>query len=337
MISRPSHAVDAYHQGVAEMTVLGLRVVLEVARLGSFSAAAVALGYTQSAVSRQVAAMEAAAGSTLFDRGARGVRATPAGEVVVRRAARVLGEVDGALLELAGLRDRLVGRLAVGAYPTAAAVLVPRAIARLVGRHPALDVELHEASSPAQLQRLRAGRLEVALVATGTGLPDHDLGGLRRDPVRIGRGPGVAVADGHPLAVRSVVDVADLADETWVVGEGAEGEPQFGAWPTLDHPRIGYRARGWPTRFGLVAAGLAVSLVPGLAADAVPRGVRWLPVRDPALVLDRTTWAVTAAAPSPAAAALVDALRAEAAGWPRADGEAAVGSGSGPGGAAVSG
>jgi DNA-binding transcriptional LysR family regulator len=310
------------------MTLVGLRVVLEVARQGSFSAAATALGYTQSAVSRQVASTEAAAGTALFERGARGVRTTAAGELVVRRAARVLGEVDGVALELAGLRDRLAGRLVVGAYPTAAAVFVPRAIARLRDRHPGLDVELLEAGSPAQLRRIRAGRLEVALVATGDGLPDHDLSGLHAVPVRTGRRAGVAVCADHRLAARPVVDAADLAAETWVVGaggEGGEGEPQFGAWPTLDQPRIGYRARSWPTRFGLVAAGLAVSVVPGVAADAVPRGVRWLPVRDPDLTLDRTTWAITADAPSAAAAAMVDALVAEAAAWAARDGDAGTG------------
>lgn len=109
--------------------------------------------------------------------------------------------------------------------------------------------------------------------------------------------------------------MSDLADQMWVVGAGGADEPQFGAWPKLDRPRISYRARGWPTRFGLVAAGLAISMVPGLAAEAVPRGVRWLPVRDPALVLDRTTWALTALDPYPAAVAAVDALRAEARSW----------------------
>ncbi len=306
------------------MTLVGLRVVLEVARSGSFTAAAAALGYTQSAVSRQVGSMEAAAGTPLFARGARGVRPTAAGDVVVARAARVLGEVDGAALELAGLRDRLAGRLAVGAYPVAAAVLVPRAVARLRGRHPALEVELSEAASPAQLRRLRASRLEVALVATGDGLPDHDLSGLRTTPVRTGRRAGVAVCATHRLAARAVVDVADLEAETWVVGAGGEAEPQFGAWPSLDRPRIGYRARSWPTRFGLVAAGLAVSMVPGVAADAVPRGVRWLPVRDPDLTLNRTAWAVTADMPSAAATAMVDALVAEAAAWAR-DADAGTG------------
>src|SRR4051812_21832147 len=97
-----THDWNAYHGRMAEMTLVGLRVVLEVARQGSFSAAAVALGYTQSAVSRQVGAMESAAGTSLFERLARGVRPTAAGEVVSRRAARILGEVDGALEEVSG-------------------------------------------------------------------------------------------------------------------------------------------------------------------------------------------------------------------------------------------
>jgi DNA-binding transcriptional LysR family regulator len=300
---------------MAELTVVGMRIVLEVARRGSFSAAAIALGYTQSAVSRQVAAMEEAAGTALFDREARGVRASLAGEVVIRRSARALEEIDGAHLELAGLRDRLAGRLIVGAYPTAAAVLVPRAIARLVRRHPGLEVELQEASSPLQLRRLRAGRIEVALVATGDGLPDHDLSGLSRTAIHTGRGLGVAVHEDHALAVRPVVDAASLIDQTWIVGVGGENEPQFGTWPTLAEPRIGYRVRSWPSRFGLVAAGLGITTVPGMAAAAVPDGVRWLPVRDPGFALNRTTWALTAPTPTPSAATMVETLRTEAHAW----------------------
>src|SRR5918992_1964782 len=164
----------AYRRVMAEMTLVGLRVVHEVARQGSFSAAALSLGYTQSAVSRQVGAMESAAGTTLFERLARGVRPTAAGQIVARRAARILGDVDGTLEEISGVRDRLAGRLVVSGFPSAAAVLLPRAIALLGQRHPDLQVELQEAASPVQLRRLRAGRIEVALVATGDVVPERD-------------------------------------------------------------------------------------------------------------------------------------------------------------------
>jgi DNA-binding transcriptional LysR family regulator len=298
---------------MAEMTLVGLRVVLEVARQGSFSAAAVSLGYTQSAVSRQVGAMESAAGTTLFERLARGVRPTAAGEVVARRAARILGEVDGALEEVSGVRDRLAGRLVVSGFPAAAAVLLPRAIALLGRRHPGLQVELQEAASPVQLRRLRSGRIEVALVATVDVVAERDLSGLRHEAVTIPRGPGIGVAVGHRLADQEVVTVADLADETWIVGSGPAGEPQFGPWPGLDRPRIGHAVRNWATRFGLVAAGLGITRVPGLAADSVPHGVRWLPVHDPITSSHGSLEIVTAESPSAAARAVVQALRMETA------------------------
>jgi DNA-binding transcriptional LysR family regulator len=297
---------------MAEMTLVGLRVVHEVARHGSFSAAAAALGYTQSAVSRQVGAMESAAGTALFERLARGVRPTAAGEVVARRAARILGEVDGALEEVSGVRDRLAGRLVVSGFPAAAAVLLPRAIALLGQRHPDLRVELQEAASPVQLRRLRAGRIEVALMATGEVVPEQDLAGLRHEAVAIPRGPGIAVAIGHRLADQDSVTVADLADETWIVGAGPAGEPQFGPWPGLDRPRVGHAVRNWPTRLGLVAAGMGITRVPGLAADSVPRGVRWLPVREPTALPPGSLEVVTAQAPSAGARAMARAVRAEA-------------------------
>lgn len=294
-----------------ELTLTGLRVTLEVAQRGSFTAAAEALGYTQSAVSRQIIATEAAVGAPLFERQARGVRPTQSGEVLLRHARHMLAHVEAAELEIAGLRDRIAGRLAVGAYPTAAAALVPRAIARLQKAHPGVTVSLWEAGSPAQLRRLRAGRIELAVVAVGEGLPDYDFTGLHVEVVRTGRGIGVAVSTDHPLASRDEVHVADLAQEAWIVGAGGEGEPQFGAWPTLESPRVAYEARGWQTRLGLVAAGLGVSVLPGLAADIVPNGVKWLRVEDPALVLRRETVMVTAADASPAARAMLQAMHDE--------------------------
>lgn len=296
---------------MAEMTLVGLRVVHEVAALGSFTAAAEALGYTQSAVSRQVAAMESAAGTTLFERGARGVVPTPTGSVLVRHAAALLAGVELARHEMAGLTDQLAGRLAMGAFPTAASVLVPRALAVLAEKHPALVVRLREASSPAQLRQLRAGRIEVAVIAVGADLPQYDLDGLRRDALLEGGRLSVAVPESHRLAAKGVLNVDDLAGEVWIAGEGADGDPQFGAWPTLVEPRIGYVVREWPTRLGLVAAGLGISLFPGLAAASAPLGIRVIPVEDPSH-LGRSTVALTLPNRTARAAALVQALRSAA-------------------------
>jgi DNA-binding transcriptional LysR family regulator len=297
--------------GMAELTLTGLRVVRAVVDTGSFTAAADLLGYTQSAVSRQVAAVEAAVGAALFVREPRGVAPSPAGEIVARRAATVLHEVDAVTADIAGLHDRLTGRVVIGAFPSAAAVLVPRALARLGRDHPGLVTELGEASTPTQLRQLRAGRIDVAVIGVGPDLPAYDLGGLRRDALFDGE-LLVAVPAGHRFAGRPRVPVTDLAREPWIVARGLRDDPQFGAWPTLDRPRVVCAVRDWPTRLGLVAAGLGLAVLPELAGPSVPAGVTTVHVDDPAW-LGRTAVAVTARDRSPAAAAAIRALQHEAA------------------------
>src|SRR4051794_32102634 len=108
----------------ADFSPSGLRVLREVAQAGSFSAAAHSLGYTQSAVSRQAAALEAVAGRPLFARSRLGVALTPAGARLLPRAIRILDELEVATRETAG-DDVAVGPVRLGAFATAAAGLVP--------------------------------------------------------------------------------------------------------------------------------------------------------------------------------------------------------------------
>jgi DNA-binding transcriptional LysR family regulator len=295
---------------VAELTLTGLRVVHEVVSTGSFTAAADALNYTQSAVSRQIASVEAAVGTTLFQRSARGVEPTAAGATVARRAATVLAQLDAALQEVAALGDQMVGRLAMGAFPSAAAVLVPRAMARLASDHPGLVVSLEEAGTPVLMRQLSAGRLDVAVVGVGEGLPDYNTAGIRQE-LLVANDLRVAVAATHRLAGRATVRASELADEAWVVGKGRKGDPQFGAWPTLREPRIVHRVREWPTRLGLVAAGVGVALIPGVAAASIPLGVRILRVDDQ-LWSGRATVAMTNDPASLQAEAAVATLKEEA-------------------------
>ena len=295
---------------MAELTLTGLRVVMEVGRAGSFSAAADQLGYTQSAISRQIAVTETVVGTALFERHARGVRLTAAGEVLVRHAGKVLDEVTATSQELAGLQDRLAGRVVVGAFPTAAADLLPRAIARLLATHPGVQVQLSEASTPSQLKALRRGRLEVAVLAIGDALPSYDLSGLHLTELHGNRGAGVAVADTHPFAARSSISPDELVDQPWITGPPVSDGPEFGAWPGVDNPHVTFTARNWQTRLGLVAAGLGIALMPGIAAATIPRGVRWIPVHTHH-GLKRTLLAATSEKPSPPALAMVRALELE--------------------------
>ena len=139
---------------MAELNLTGFRVLREVAARGSFTAAAESLGYTQSAVSRQIAALESAAGTPLFERGPRGVSPTDAGVALLQRAAVVVDEVEHAQRDLEGFSAAATGRLRIGAFPTAVAALIPRAVSRFRDQRPGVEVVLREGGSPSQLRRV---------------------------------------------------------------------------------------------------------------------------------------------------------------------------------------
>ena len=115
------------------LDVRRLRVLREVAAQGSFSAAAEALAFTQPAVSRQIATLEAEAGTRLVERSARGIRLTPAGELLVGHAEAILDRLATAESQLAALADGTRGRLRLAAFPSANATLIPLAIAAFRG------------------------------------------------------------------------------------------------------------------------------------------------------------------------------------------------------------
>ena len=264
---------------MAELSLTGFGVLREVAALGSFTAAARSLGYTQSAISRQVAALESAAGTTLFDRTARGVRLTDAGEALLLRAGTVLDEVDAARQELAGMAEPATGRLRVGAFPTAVAALVPRAIAEFRRRQPGVRISLREGGTPTQLKRLYSGSVDVAVIGF---LPGGQITrdgrisveNLTDDPLLL------AVGQEHPLARRRTVDLDSLAGESWVAASTDASDTMIGAWQWADwRPRVDLIAKEWTAKLGLVAAGLGVTLVPGLAAAAVRPDVALVRIR----------------------------------------------------------
>lgn len=264
---------------MAELNLTGLRVLREVAARGSFTAAAGSLGYTQSAVSRQIAGLESAAGTALFERTARGVRLTDAGEALHRHATTVLDEVDDAQRELEGMSELAGGRLRVGAFPTAGAALVPSALAALGRRQPAVRVSLREGGTPSQIKRLGSGSVDVAVIgflpgARGTRDRRLALEHLIDDPLLL------AVGRDHPLARRRSVDLDDLADERWVAASPQANDTMLGAWQWAEwRPRVELIAREWTAKLGLVAAGLGVTLVPGLAADAVRPDIALVRIR----------------------------------------------------------
>jgi DNA-binding transcriptional LysR family regulator len=263
---------------MTDASLVALRVFREVAERGTLTAAAVALGYTQSAVSRQVAALERAAGTPLLERRHDGVRLTPAGRIVLRRAATVVDQVDATARELAGLPDE-PGTVRLGWFTSAGAALLPRALAALRRTHPAITVTTREGSTPALVRALRAGTLDLALLASAPPFrpPDAETPPLRLQTLTE-RNLRIAVPASHPLARGEFADVADLHGQRWIAGSGEDRV--MGVWPGLDErPDIAHTARDWLAKLHLVAAGCGITTVPAALAPAVPPGVRILPVR----------------------------------------------------------
>lgn len=137
----------------------------EVTERGTFTAAAQALGYTQSAVSRQVAALEQATGVRLFDRCSGGVRPTSAGRALLRHAVTALDALDAADRELRGAEDD-TGPVRLGFFPAAGAVLVARALAALRQQLPRTRVMTREGTTPSLVRSLRTGTLDLALLSS---------------------------------------------------------------------------------------------------------------------------------------------------------------------------
>ena len=261
----------------SEFSPTGLRVLREVAQVGSFSAAAQALGYTQSAVSRQVATLEATAGQRLFDRARTGVTLTPAGSRLLRTAIAVLDELDAVGRELSG-EETFTRPVRVGAFATAVAGLVPRALATLP---PGIEVTLREGTTPALTRALRAGTLDLALIARMPPFrpPDNDSPPLELTTLSE-RELVVAVGATHSLGSAGAVEVEQLEGQIWVASRSDAEESLLGVWPGLrERPNVRYVVRDWLAKLQLVAAGLAITTIAPVALSAIPDGVKIVAVR----------------------------------------------------------
>jgi len=290
-----------------------LRILSEVAKRGSFSAAAQALSYTQSAVSQQIAALETQTGVKLLERHARGVRLTAAGQTLVRHAEGILAGLDAAeaaLSAVAGLRG---GRLRMASFPTAGATLMPLAIATFRASYPDVELTLAEGEPEEILPRLRAGELDLALLFefdAQTELGESDMRvPLLEDPMYL------VLPRAHALASKARLRLEDLAQESWV--QTSHESPCARHVVRCCHaagfePIVSFESDDYQTVQGLVAAGVGVALIPELALTVAREDVV---VR--ALAPSPPVRRVIAAAPAgarlvPAAPAMLGILEAAA-------------------------
>jgi DNA-binding transcriptional LysR family regulator len=253
------------------LNVPRLRVLREVAAQGSFSAAASALDYTQSAVSQAVANLEAETGAALLERDRQGVRPTTAGAVLLRHADVIIGQLDAAEADLAATLGLRGGLLRMASFPTAGATLMPAAIAAFRAANPGVELTLAEGDPDDMGPRLRAGEFDLALLFEFAGTRERAFAGLVRtelldDPLHL------VLPRDHPLAERAHIALEDLRDEAWI--QTGAGTPCARHVVRSCHaagfaPAVSFESDDYQTVQGLVAASVGVALVPQLALSTV--------------------------------------------------------------------
>ena len=279
-----------------------LRVLVAVAQHGSVTAAARSLNYAQPSVSHHLARLEAETGARLTQRSGRGIRLTDAGRLLAGRAEEILGRLDAAERELAAHVEQRQERIRLAVFASALATIVPAALSRLAAGHPGIDLLLSEAEPPEAMRMLRAGQVDVALVSrhtqngTPVGPPAAAEGARTRlildEQVHLVTRPrhrgaqaasqpgasqpggtqpgGTQPGGGQPAADEAgLPDLAAHAHSPWIAGcEHCRGHLIWLCQHAGFSPKIAFTTDDHVAAQALVAAGLGVTIMPGLAISA---------------------------------------------------------------------
>jgi DNA-binding transcriptional LysR family regulator len=255
-------------------------LLVDVVRAGSLTAAANRLSYTTSAISQQIAKLEAEAGQPLLERHARGVRLTEAGAALARRAERIETQLQAARSELddiAGLRS---GTVRIGTFPTVGSSLLPQVVKLYKSRHPAVRLAVRSSRFTALRAMLDTGEVELSLLWDYEWAPVTDrelvVRELLVDP------PTLVVSVNHRFAHRESLDMAELADEQWItrednhpVGAALEKACQKAGFA----PSVAFAANDYQEAQAMVAVDLGVSMAPRLALSNLREDVKVIPLR----------------------------------------------------------
>lgn len=293
-----------------------LRALHAVSVHGSVAAAAIALGYTPSAVSQQITKLERETRTPLLERRGRGVALTDEARHLAATAQELLAIVERAETTLEERRGQPTGRLTIGAFASAARGLLPGVLAELGRRHPGLDARMTEVDPHLSIDLVARGMIDLALAH------DWDIAPL---PAPEGVEQAVIgddlcdllVPDGHPLASRVSVRREDLAGQRWICqppGTVCHDWLVRTLRAAGCEPDLAHQAEEYHTQLALVAAGLGIALIPRLGRGPLPAGVVALAL-DP--VPKRRLYALwrTGAARRPAITATVESLQRH---WPGA-------------------
>jgi DNA-binding transcriptional LysR family regulator len=242
------------------LSLTGLKVLAAVARHGSVTEAAKELHYSQPSVSHHLARLEAATGAALLQRVGRGIRLTPEGRLLANRAVEILGRVDAAAVELAAQVGLRTGRVRMAGFQSVLSTIVPKAAAALARAYPGIELGLVDVHPVEALRMLRAAEIDLALIFRYPDTPAEEQGfrlvHLLDDPIYlVTHEPGQTIADHR--------------DSTWIGGcERCQAELVTVCQRAGFSPRISFVSDDMVVMQALVAAGMGVTTLPGLALRA---------------------------------------------------------------------
>ncbi len=262
------------------LDVRRMRVLLEVARQGSMSAAADALNYTPSAVSQQIATLERESGVALVERGPRSITLTEAGRALADHAEIVLARLEIAEMEVREIAGLHGGRLRLATFRTAGETIMAEAITRFHRRHPKVELTLVEGEPEQYLPLIPSGRVDLGLGFEYDHVPrvkveSSDERLLMEDPI------GVALPLGHPLSGEATVRLEDLRDEAWIGSTPRSSVHSFtqNLCRTAGfEPQIRFQTDDYHVAQAHVATGIGITFLPRLAAATAHPGVVFRPL-----------------------------------------------------------
>ena len=242
------------------LSLLHLKVLAAVARTGSVTEAAKELHYSQPSVSHHLARLEEATGAKLVQRVGRGIRLTPEGQLLANRATEIVGRVESASNELAAQVGLRAGHVRLAGFQSALSTIVPKAAATLARKYPGMELSLVDVHPVDALRLLRQGEIDVALIFRYADTPVEDegfrLAHVADDPIY--------------LVSRTPADsITNYSESAWVGGcERCQAELISVCRRSGFAPRIAFVSDDMVVMQALVAAGMGVTILPGLALQA---------------------------------------------------------------------
>src|SRR5216684_8104300 len=246
------------------MDIRQLRYFSAIVRTGSFTHAAEELGITQPSLSQQIRTLEKQIGNPLFERLGRSIRLTTYGEALRQPAAEILQQVAEAKSSLDHLQEGVRGKLRVGVIPTIMPYLIAPRVGAFSNRFPEVDLQFTEDTTPHLVEQLQSGDLDLAVSGLPVRNPDIVCSELTREPLFL------AVAEQHPLARESAIDLHSLQNERLLLlkeGHCLRDDVLMTCTRAKAELRSVFETDQLASIFQLVRAGFGVTVIPAMASS----------------------------------------------------------------------